>query len=180
MFVDTSIAYKKKHPLYLFVKSYISNVRYQMLFLTFYLFFFDVSYINCFMLLIFFQFILCTDQSFSGILSVVITILGRRYSHFLLEYFTESKGITIAAGNCNFPAAIFCLNLNAPEQKNPAASTRASEQQNSAGMNSRLQHTQQIARSQQLRIQKLDYMRSSIIRKYFTQQKELRCYRTSY
>ena len=25
-----------------------------------------------------------------------------------------------------------------------------------------------------------DYMRSSIIRKYFTQQKELRCYRTSY
>lgn len=101
MFVDTSIAYKKKHPLYLFVKSYILNVRYQMLFLTFYLFFFDVSYINCFMLLIFFQFILCTDQSFSGILSVVITILGRRYSHFLLEYFTESKGITIAAGNCN-------------------------------------------------------------------------------
>ena len=54
------------------------------------------------MLLVFFQFILCTDQSFSGILSVVITILGRRYSHFLLEYFTESKGITIAAGNCNF------------------------------------------------------------------------------
>ena len=53
------------------------------------------------MLLIFFQFILCTDQSFLGILSVVITILGRRYSHFLLEYFTESKGITIATGNCN-------------------------------------------------------------------------------
>ena len=102
MFVDTSIAYKKKHPLYLFVKSYISNVRYQMLFLTFYLFFSDVSYINCFMLLIFFQFILCTDQSFSGILSVVITILGRRYSHFLLEYFTER----FVSASCSFPLEI--------------------------------------------------------------------------
>ena len=37
-----------------------------------------------------------------SILSVVITIFGRHHSHFLLEYFTESKGITIAAGNCNF------------------------------------------------------------------------------
>ena len=101
MFVDTSIAYKKKHPLYLFVKGYIPNVRYWMFFKTFCLFFFNVSHINCFMLLIFFQFILYTDQSFSGILSVVVTILGRRYSHFLLKYFTESKGITIATGNCN-------------------------------------------------------------------------------
>ena len=72
-----------------------------MFFKTFCLFFFNVSHINCFMLLIFFQFILYTDQSFSGILSVVVTILGRRYSHFLLKYFTESKGITIATGNCN-------------------------------------------------------------------------------
>ena len=101
MFVDTSIAYKKKHPLYLFVKGYIPNVRYWMFFKTFCLFFFNVSHINCFMLLIFFQFILYTDQSFSGILSVVVTILGRRYSHFLLKYFTASKGITIATGNCN-------------------------------------------------------------------------------
>ena len=43
------------------------------------------------MLLIFFQFILYTDQSFSGIFSVGVTILGWRYSHFLLKYFTESK-----------------------------------------------------------------------------------------
>ena len=101
MFVDTSIAYKKRHPLYLFVKCYILNVRYRMSVSTFRLFFFDFSYINFFMFLVFFQFVLCTDQSFSGSLSVIITILGRRHSHFLLKYFTESKGITIATGNCN-------------------------------------------------------------------------------
>lgn len=101
MFVDTSIAYKKNIR-YTFLLRIVSKMLgIGCFFKTFYLFFFDVSYINCFMLLIFFQFILCTDQSFSGILSVVITILGRRYSHFLLKYFTESKGITIAAGNCN-------------------------------------------------------------------------------
>ena len=88
---DTSIAYKKRHPLYLFVKYYISNVRYRMSFSTFRLFFFDFSYINFFMFLVFFQFVLCTDQSFSGSLSVIITILGRRHSHFLFKYFAESK-----------------------------------------------------------------------------------------
>ena len=102
MFVDTSIAYKKRHPLYLFVKCYISNVRYRMSFSTFRLFFFDFSYINFFMFLVFFQFVLCTDQSFSGSLSVIITILGRRHSHFLFKYFAESKLITITTRNCDF------------------------------------------------------------------------------
>ena len=108
MFVDTSIAYKKRHPLYLFVKCYISNVRYRMSFSTFRLFFFDFSYINFFMFLVFFQFVLCSDQSFSGSPSVIITILGRRHSHLLLEYFTESKGIAIATGNCNLLHGQIC------------------------------------------------------------------------